>query len=164
MSNVQENQQERIFFGKQFVKGNRNNTGSILQLSVSPKTGDLMVTLAPQNGYNNNLPTFDYNRKLVFSLSEEEIIKVLNLYKSQQVGTVSFPHFNAKNPKSINFETAIYNGSIQLKIYVHLKNENYGIGFFFNNEEAQVFLRNLEKSITLYDKMNAVLALRNINN
>lgn len=164
MSNNQGNQQERIFFVKQFVKGTKNNTGSILQLSVSSNTGDLMITLAPQNGFNGHLPIFDYNRKLIFSLAEEEITKVLALYKSRQVGNISFPHLNAKNPKTINFENSLYNDKLQFKLYVHLKEQNYGIGFFFNDDEAKVFLKNLEDSISLYNKMNAVLALRNVNN
>ena len=55
-----------VYFQLQFVKGNRNVTGSVLQLAPSKSTGDLLITLAPQMGYENNLPKFDYKQFLIY--------------------------------------------------------------------------------------------------
>lgn len=160
MSNVNENQKEKTFFVKQFVKGNKNNTGSILQLNISKKNGEMLITIAPQQGMDGKLPRFDYNKKSIFNLSEEEIIQTLDLYKSKKEGEVAFRHLNANNPKTIVFRNSIYNGEIQFSLFV--KQNDTGITFFFNSVEARVFLKNLEDSISMYSKILAVLALNNI--
>lgn len=147
-----------VYFQLQFVKGTKNNTGSVLQLIPSRKTGDLLIALSPQMGYENNLPRFDYNSKVIFNLSELEIAQVSNLYNSNQEGKVSFPHMNAKDPKTIIFENVFYNNNIQSKLTV-IRNGR-AVSFFFSRAESDVFIKNLEDSTSLYNKMNAVLVLR----
>lgn len=147
-----------VYFQLQFVKGTKNNTGSVLQLIPSKKTGDLLITLSPQMGYENNLPRFDYNSKVIFNLSELEIAQVSNLYNSNQEGKVSFPHMNAKDPKTIIFENVFYNNNIQSKLTV-IRNGK-AVSFFFSRAESDVFIKNLEDSTSIYNKMNAVLVLR----
>ena len=162
MSNTNENQEKKegTYFIKQFVRGNTSNKGSIVQLSVSRKTGDMLITIAPQKGMNGNLPIFDYEKKMIFNLTEEEIIKTMSLFNTSKEGEISFPHLNGKNPKTIVFKNSFYNEKLQFQLYV--KQGENGVGFFFNPVEARVLLKNLEDSISIYNKMNAVLALNNI--
>ena len=84
MSSTNENQEKKegTYFVKQFVRGNTNNKGSIVQLSISRKTGDILITIAPQKGMNGNLPFFDYEKKMIFNLTEEEIIKTMVKFRS----------------------------------------------------------------------------------
>lgn len=147
-----------VYFQLQFVKGNRNVTGSVLQLAPSKSTGDLLITIAPQMGYENNLPKFDYNSKAIFNLSELEIAQVSDLYNSRQEGKVNFPHMNARDPKTIIFENSVYNGNLQFKLTV-IRNGK-AISFFFSKAESDVFMKNLEDSVSMYNKMNAMLVLR----
>lgn len=149
-----------IYFQLQFVKRTKNNTGSILQLMPSKSTGDLLIILAPQIGFENNLPRFDYNSKAVFSLSETETAQVCSLYNSNQVGQVSFPHMNAKDPKTIIFESSVYNNNLQFKLTV-IRNGK-ALSYFFNREESNVFIKNISDSMSLYNKANMMLALREL--
>lgn len=149
-----------VYFQLQFVKGTRNITGSVLQLAPSKSTGDLLITLAPQIGFDNNLPKFDYNNKAIFNLSELEIAQVCDLHASGQEGKVNFPHMNARDPKTIVFENNVYNGNLQFKLTV-IRNGK-AISFFFSKAEADVFVKNLEDSVSLYNKANMVLALREL--
>lgn len=150
----------KLYFQLQFLKGTKNNTGSVLQLDLSKTTGDLLITLAPQMGYENNFPKFDYGSKAIFSLSELEIAQVSDLYNSNQEGKLNFPHMNARDPKTIIFENSVYNGNLQFKLTV-VRNGK-AISFFFNKAESDVFIKNLEDSTSLYNKMNACLALREL--
>ena len=147
-----------VYFQLKFVKGTKNNTGSSMQIAPSKTTGDLLITLAPQMGFEGNLPRFDYNNKAIFNLSELEIAQVSNLYNSNQEGKITFPHMNAKDPKTIIFENVFYNNNIQLKLTV-IRNGK-AISFFFSKAESDVFIKNLEDSTSLYNKMNAMLVLR----
>lgn len=149
----------KLYFQLQFLKGTKNNTGSVLQLRPT-KTGELIFELAPQMGYEGHLPRFDYNSKFVFTLSEFEIAQISDLYSSGQEGKINFPHLNAREPKTIIFENNFYNGNLQFKLTV-LK-EGKAINYFFTKTESDVFIKNLEDSTSLYNRMNAVLALREL--
>ena len=138
MSNTNENQEKKegIYFIKQFVRGNTNNKGSIVQLSISRKTGDMLITIAPQKGMNGNLPIFDYEKKMIFNLTEEEIIKTMALFKTGKEGEVSFPHLNGKNPKIIISKIV---STKMIRNFIESDEEIQVIGFLDETNERYKF-------------------------
>lgn len=144
----------------QTLRKGKNNDGVCLQLT--PTNNGLLFTVAPQNGISNNLPRFDYNSAFKFQLNSIESAEVALFIERElmfgfQPVKIDFPHINARDPKTIKFESKLYNNQLQIVLSVISANQSKkNLTIFLNENEAYCLLVNLKEQISLFNLKNYI--------
>lgn len=126
-----------------FFKQIRIVRKNILIISITKK--GVIFEIAEPEGQKQTingkvLPKFDYNNKIIFSLGDFEAAKVVRTIERVLFNPfntcIKFPHYETKNPKTINFEFGMYKDRIQCGLTVFSNDRN--IKIFLSEEEMEV--------------------------
>lgn len=146
----------------QTLRKGKNNDGVCLQVTPT-KNGELLFTLAPQIGIENNLPKFDYKNAYKFGLSDLESAEIA-LYLERILFNgffdfeIKYPHITANEPKTIAFKSSVYNNNLQIQLSVFPANNpnKRPLNIFLNEKEIYCIMINLKESLSLYQKKNYI--------
>ncbi|MGL4452415.1 MAG: hypothetical protein ACRCTZ_14680 [Sarcina sp.] len=142
----------------------KSNTGTVIVITPAA-SGDMIWEMAKLKGFNqNDKPTFNYDNKTIFGLSQLEAAKisiVINRYLAscnRPKQSIEFPHLTAGTPKKItftfsateDFKTKEKVSQMQVNVFHPSNNqnqegENYNI--YLNEDEMYVVKQFLDAQI-----------------
>lgn len=141
------------------IKGSPASGKSTVLILTKTEEKNIIFQMAKQQGTTQDkngrqLPKFNYDNKIYFSLSDAEAGQILvslnKIYLTGQPEKLQFPHQTAKEPKNIDFSFSVYNNKIQCSVAVYVKNnQEKNVSIFLSDAELEILRHNLIAQITL---------------
>jgi hypothetical protein len=132
------------------LRGNKNNTGSVLILTPT-SDGTVLFQTAKQDGFTQDgkYPKFNYQNKQIFALNDLECAKVVRVIEKEfaffdvtgdsKKSSIVFHHKASNSPKIINLAFSVYNEKIQCGLQVTDGNDKLkSTSIFINEEEIEI--------------------------
>lgn len=141
------------------IKGSPKANKASVFIMNKTESGEIIFQMAKQAGTTQDkngrlLPKFDYEKKVYFSLSDQEagtIISTINkLMLMGKAEKITLPHQTAKEPKNIIFDFSIYDGKAQCGVSVLVSKDNSkNVSIFLSEGDLIILKENLKSQITL---------------